>query len=495
MGHRHRARAILRAPNTTEVAKRSRPSRLLFGQKSLHQKLTDFVLNDRHFCAPHLPDFDPAARYTGRMRLYVFPSFLPLGAALPWLLTFAGSAAALVFAVVRWLGWSRRRVAWVLFVLGLVVLGFMESRIRGRDALPTLQALETLPPQSTGVGEAWTQFLPRAPLSDLAMSTRHGLVLYGTRQGTLDAIALTDATPRFSVRLQDPVLSRPTLTEAQDRAFVGEGLHESRSSRVTAVRLPDGKPLWSRSFQGHIESALARSADESRLFGCAGEGGVFALDAQSGALLWQNKSAHCDATPLFVNDTIYVLVAQGEHESQLRALDPATGSAQSQVDLPGAFFGTPLWEPSKQMIFVTTGVGSLIRPQGPEKGWAHAIAPKRMRLIWTRKLLGFPLLTAAVIPGALLVTERQGALTALDMGDGKTRWRVSLGSPTLSAARVSPNGQIWSLNDAGLLEIRNSATGQVIKRQPTDTDSTSAPVFTSTHGILGTRATLWGLPL
>ncbi|OFZ20023.1 MAG: hypothetical protein A2X94_11725 [Bdellovibrionales bacterium GWB1_55_8] len=423
--------------------------------------------------------------------LYFFPALVPIASLLPGILAVASALFAGFQALRR--SWKKVLLAATISLLALGAGIFLHVRNSARQiGLPQLSALESLPTQDTS--GSWNQLLPRAPLSDLAFSSEHQLLLFGTRHGTVDAVSTRDGTLRFSLKMAEPVLARPLIVGNQ--AFLGEGLHDARSARLTAIQLPEGRPLWQRTFSGHIESSPAISGDGETLFGCAGEDGIFALNARDGSMRWHGKLGHCDTTPLLESATLYSLIGTGTESTHLLALDVKTGTTQWKVELPGQPWGTVTRDPQTGFLVMTTGTGQLEpRIAKHESGWAHAIDTREKRNVWSRSLGGMPLLTGEILPASSIAifTLKKGELVAIDTASGAIRWRRTLPSPVLSSPRKLNDGPVLAVlaYDGTLLQI-DGISGQILTSWRISEESTSAPEIFENQAFFATRGELLG---
>lgn len=432
------------------------------------------------------------------MKLYFFPALLPLASVIPALLTAAGAVATILYAITR-----RKKLALLIFTSGLigVAIFVMISQPKRPEGLPNISEVEALPKQNTS--DAWRQLLPRAPLSNLAISKKHRLLIFGTFQKTLDAVSQSDGTLVFSLRFNEPIVSEPLVAPlSEDLVFVGEGLHDARSARVTAIQLPNGIPMWQHTFQGHIESKPTLSEDQKMLWGCAGDAGIFSLRVDNGVLLWRSVLGHCDTTPLIAGKLLYTLVGNSKDRSHLIALESETGKELWKTELPGDPWGTPALDPTTGWIIATTGRGQMIAArQDNEAGWAHAISPQNHKVQWTRRLDGLPLVISDrfthSMGGLALITLKKGDVLALGTKTGETLWTLHLPAPALSAARLIPQtptrGFVLAF-DGTLIEFE-SASGRILSKRKINEQSYSAPAFSSDYAYFGTRAALVALPI
>ncbi len=439
-------------------------------------------------------------------RIYFFPAFVPLAALLPGLLAFVGLLSA------AWHTFRQRKKSLVhalLFVLVIVLMSYFVGRcfwlprfgdrpgdrFGGRSGNKT-NALEVLPAWKPGL-EVQNQPLPRSALSDLAYSSKHELVVFGTRKATVDAFDVSTGQLQFSFQLSALALTRPLID--QDRLYMGEGLHEDEKADLMALSLPGGQLIWRQTFLGHIESQPGIEVGGARLVGCAGQDGVFSLDAKTGARLWQHRYGHCDSTPLILNDQVIALVGKGgkaaEARSELVFLSLTKGETQSSVALPGEPWGTPRLDLANESILVSTGVGSL----GPEKlksdrAYIHSVSVKNKRVNWTREYDSMPLLRSVGVESKNLTVHalKSGYLVALNVKTGEEVWKLSLGSLILAnVSLIEASSRLIALSLAGDFFEIDSETGKVTSRARLGAGSTSGAWIEPTYALVADGLSLW----
>jgi outer membrane protein assembly factor BamB len=430
------------------------------------------------------------------MKLYFFPALLPLASALPALLSLVGALAA-------WIHPDRTRRSRQAMAAGAASLLPAAIAVLASKAPAGPASVERLPPQETAAG--WNQLLPRPPLSAPAWIASRDLLVFGTRArdggGSLDALSTRDGTLKFVLRMNAPVVAQPVSDPKGQVIYSGEGLHDTPRSRLVAARLADGHPLWQREFAGHIESSPLLSADGTTLWGCAGDGGAFAVEASNGTLRWARALGHCDTTPALVDRTLYVLAESSSQppRSRLWALKAENGEAEWSVELEGQPWGTPLV--FRGSLLVTTGLGDLSEQVGrDEGGWLHSIDLSKRAKSWSRALGGMPLLSNLVLerPGGGWVIQalKKGQVLALDTETGAEEWRTKLESPLLSQPAMFPSGKaLLALGFDGTLYELDAVAGQVLARRRAGAGSTSGLVVSPTHAFALSREGIQAVPL
>lgn len=438
----------------------------------------------------HLKKLPPFPRLAGK--LHIFPALIPLIEIIPWLLTMVGVAASATQASF----WKRHRkpllaVALLSFIAAggvymwgeaqrpsevegsrLLVAADMSKPKKIADAAPyaakTYDAFEQI----------WSVSTERESLS--APAIKGDLFLVGTFDATVDAHNRADGKLVWSMKKREPVFTNFAFND--DTGFIGEGLHTAPAAALTAFSVKDGKVIWERQFRSHVESGAMLDAKNDRLWTPAGEEGIWALDMDDGKVLWRSKIGHTDATPLYLDGTLYVSAQPDEKKpgAELSALDPDDGEIEWKTQLPGNTMGSPQPGP-KDVILLTTAIGQVGPATETDQGWSHAVGTKG-KLHWTVKLSGMPLPEAAVLAdkGIVIHTLKSGEIIALNALDGSKLWEVKLGNEilapsTLNAATTPP--LLASITKDGTVAILNAEDGTEIRRFNKKQGGYVAPVF------------------
>lgn len=438
-----------------------------------------------------------------RGKLYFFPAVLPLMAIVPWLLTAAGTIAGIVIGVL-----GRKRSA--LFVKAGMAVCACAFLVAGILYWPSfrLRYIEQGTNLSTGAAVPVTEIFgapepgkvpsvtPRAawdtwnPLWSTSTTRRAlsntviegDLVIVGTWEGTVDAFALGNGKPLWSVKKKEPVIALAGASKTL--LLAGEGVHTSPSASLTAIRLPDGRVLWDRVFQGHLESSAAYSEEANRIWVGTGPAGLWCLDSRNGAVIWHKKGVHVDSTPLVSGGIVYFSGQEdgGKKESVFFALDQENGSESWRLTLPGSPWGSPVLDAANDQIITTSGIGQIGLIRETDQGWAHAISLRDHKLRWSRPLPGNPLESSVILPahGLVIFTITKGEILAVRADNGKDVWSSPLGEQIVAELdlddRQSPP-RLVSLATDGKLRVQSALTGRFLDEHAFAPGNNSGPRF------------------
>lgn len=434
-------------------------------------------------------------RHSIHNTLFFFPALLPLASVLPWLLTLVGTLAGLVqkFKIsgnklLKWLMISCFLVAAVGFIWIFFNKPDSNSRLTPADKLPRLEtnkiALQSSPVFQSQVDfsklkETWSILSAKRLFSNLAASK--DLLLVGSQEGTVDALSTLTGQTIWTIHKSQPILAAAAITKT--RAYLGEGLHTSITSALTAVSLPDGRPIWQREFLGHIETPPAVLENQNQLWLGTGPSGLWSLNSTNGKVIWRKNLGHVDSTPLLIQDSMIVPAQKDEKvlETTLFSLSPQDGQEKWSRKVPGQPWGTPLL--ALNQILFTTGIGQIGLQQESDRGWSHS-ADLNGNILWSTELSGMPLPKSSVWEEKHMVfhTLKNGELIALNIFNGKTVWSKKLGDEFRASAELvleSAQPVIIALLFDGKLSIRNALTGEEFQQLDGGPASTSSPTFSN----------------
>ncbi|HEY3108018.1 MAG TPA: PQQ-binding-like beta-propeller repeat protein, partial [Chloroflexota bacterium] len=141
---------------------------------------------------------------------------------------------------------------------------------------------------------------------DLASPIRAGagvdgaVVVVGTHHGQLTGLDVATGQTRWSVQTGGAILAAPLIVSGT--AYVG-----SADGSLYAVQTLDGSLLWRRPLGAPVLGSAALSADGRRVLVVAENAVAYALDATSGAIVWQTQlqgQSGADRWPVVAGDMV-----------------------------------------------------------------------------------------------------------------------------------------------------------------------------------------------
>ena len=250
----------------------------------------------------------------------------------------------------------------------------------------------------------------------------------------------------WRTRIGGTIHGGPLLEE--DRVYVAT--EETPDARVYALRLRDGRPVWSTRTEGVVAPlALERGA----LYAGTEGGTVLRIDAENGGVTWRRRLAGAvRAAPVPTPDGLAVATTS----DTLYLLDAATGDVRKRLATPGTVLATPAAAGAR--LYFGTTAGRLLavdlpslavawdRPAGDAVLGAPAVARDtvyalaRNGTLWmipardpagARSYSLDIVATAGPTPLAagVLVASVRGEVLLVDRASGGIRWRVQLDGP------------------------------------------------------------------
>lgn len=437
-------------------------------------------------------------------RLHFFPALLPLVEIVPLLLAGVGVVATAAGSL-----WHRRRgIVWgAALVVALCAAGIGAAiyirtpdqavRLDGTRAIapemhdkivlhaPPPGAVQDMPDVMPAFDEVYTVDVKTPLLATPAIVA--GTLVTGTYDKAAMGFDLASGQLRWTLPQREPVFTAAGGKDAHT-AYVAEGLHYTRAAMLTRLSLPAATVEWQREFLGHIESPPAMDvrgdAAGDRLFLPTGGGGLWALRARDGAVIWHAAIGHTDATPLLSGDTVYAAAQPDEAaaESVFYALDAASGKTKWQQAIPGQPWGSPALSTDGTRIVTTSGRGQVGVARASDAGWAMALSPEDGRLLWQRALSGMAIDPGAYLPAQdlMILTLKTGEVMALDGKTSDVRWQAKVGTQFMASAIVIDRGAgypplVAATSADGVFTIRDAITGKELRRRQVLSGASSSP--------------------
>jgi len=266
----------------------------------------------------------------------------------------------------------------------------------------------------------------RTPLGSnatTAPAVGDGAVLVGTEAGAVVGLDLEDGTLRFARDVNGTPSTAPVVVSTT--VYVGTTT-ATGGGWLYALDTLDGGTVWSRAMDKPIRARVAMLGD--RLFTVSDIGAVLALNASTGALVWQfpvgtAPDGSLTAAPLVSGGRLFVPSSSG-YVYCLDA-DPSDGIDEGQVDVIGSTYD----------------------------------------LVWTSHddPVGSFNLSGAIVDGLLVLVKGDFQVIAVDLSTGAIAWRggmastapftteviaingsVVVGGSALDILRASDGGRIWT---------------------------------------------------
>jgi outer membrane protein assembly factor BamB len=279
-----------------------------------------------------------------------------------------------------------------------------------------------------------------------------------------------------------PVFCTPTVIDG--RVYCGEGLHEDKNCRMFCVDAATGKPAWENPFKTKSHTEGGPAVLGNKVFFPAGDDGLYAADAKTGAQLWQfpggkDKGIHIDAAPAVSGNRVFV--GSGLYSYVAVCLDADKGTELWRADLKLRAFGEPVVVGRHVYYGVGTGnMGADVYEYKEEDGKKEdkpagavvCLEVETGKEVWRHDLPRSVHTGLAGDAFSVYAASRDGYVYAIDRKSGKLRWKTGIGGAVTSAPAVATAGgmpvAVYAVSREGTAVCLNPHTGVVVwqKRLP-----------------------------
>ena len=265
-----------------------------------------------------------------------------------------------------------------------------------------------------------------------------------------------------------PVFCTPTV--ADGKVYFGEGLHRDSGCKMYCVDANTGKPAWDAPFvTGSHTEGTPRVFDGKVAFS-AGDDGLFAADAKTGAKLWHfqgtEQKLHIDTPPTVVGNRLFA--GSGYTTYAAVCLDATTGKEVWKQPVPFRSFGAPL--ALGKSVYYGLGTGNLtLDTEGDEKEPGGAVVCLNAadgNSVWKYDLTRSAHAGLAGDAFSVYATSRDGCVHCLERATGKLRWKTGIGGAITSGAAVAVAGgmpvAVYAVSREGRVVCLNPQSGKVV---------------------------------
>lgn len=257
-----------------------------------------------------------------------------------------------------------------------------------------------------------------------------------------------------------PLLEFPPIYVAGKLYFV------NNNGTAYALDADSGKVLWERSLGRLNASSPAYSKHRLYIVNLV-PGHIVKLDAKTGKIIWKHSlPGRAESSPVVIGRTVYF----GCEDGNLYALSTISGNVRWATQLGGPVKSAPAYYGGTLYV-------------GDYGGYMNAVDAKTGKLKWQTSSLGQGFGTSgqfystpAVAFGRVYAGNNDDRVYSFDLKDGTLAWSYSTGGyaysgPTVSTTRHSPptvyigsfDGNIYALDAKdGSLRWSHSAGGQVV---------------------------------
>ena len=242
----------------------------------------------------------------------------------------------------------------------------------------------------------------------------NGVVYIGSEDHNLYALNAGTGAKLWSFATGDLVVSSPTVVN-------GVVYFGSEDGTAYALNASTGTLLWS---YGTGSVSFSSPAVANGVVYIGAFDGVFALNATTGAKLW-NSSAFVVSSPVVANGVVYV----GSVYNNLYALNASTGRVLWSYDTGGEVFSSPAV--ANGVVYIGSGDSNL-----------YALNASTGTLLWSFTTGGITYSSPAVANGVVYIGSIDDNLYALNATTGAKLWSYDTGNFVISSPAVA-NGAVY----------------------------------------------------
>jgi outer membrane protein assembly factor BamB len=274
-----------------------------------------------------------------------------------------------------------------------------------------------------------------------------GMLLVGTRQGTVIALDPADGAPHWEAQLSSEVSAAPT---ASGRIVIAR----THDGRLYALDAASGNRLWVYSSATPPLSLRGTGRpliDDDQVYAGFSNGKLAALALDDGEVLWEvavgvpegrsefERLVDIDADPVFAANTVFA----ASYQNRLVAISTISGRIIWSRDM--SVFQNLLLD--GRNLYVTT-----------EQDEVLAIDRANGNILWRQDALaGRGISAPALLHGRVVFADRHGYLYWLSPDDGAMTGRYRVSDAPVRAPLVSVDGVLYVIDDRnGLQAIRTA---------------------------------------
>lgn len=307
---------------------------------------------------------------------------------------------------------------------GLVFIGLADNEGKGRRGIYAIDAAS---------GEIKWRHKTGASVKN-AVSYYKGIVYACDLDGTLYALDAESGTLVWKTHVSDEYKKWFYCSPV-----VGGGgsVYLGRLQKFVSIDASTGEFKWIADTLGENSSASVSSpalGDTDVFIGFNKGGDLYALDRETGKLLWKRESDWFIGTPACVKDVIYIT-----SDLSVFAVDARTGRDIWEYKTPSFVLSSPSVSGSK--VYIGTGGDRMVAldASSGREMWSFQTGSSRMCFIPYGRTGGAVVSTPSISDGTLYFGGADGVFYALDEKTGRKLWSCDLGAPITSSPAISGN--------------------------------------------------------
>ena len=275
-----------------------------------------------------------------------------------------------------------------------------------------------------------------------------------------------------------PVFARPVVHGGS--LFSGEGLHSDNARRLFTLDAATGQAAWPKPFETTSHTEGAAVVAQGAVIFPAGDDGVYAVDAKTGAERWHlhggpETKLHIDTDPALSGDRLFV--GSGYRTRCLLAIHAVTGKELWRTPVPYRSFGAPLV--CGKLVVFGLGTGNLsddltnepdegLPPEETPGGAVIALDAVTGKVAWQFDTPKSVHTALSADRRTAYAASRDGTLYALDRATGALRWQRRCGASFTAGPVVAAYAggalplAVYAVTTAGVAVALDPADGAIL---------------------------------
>ncbi|MGH2558457.1 MAG: PQQ-binding-like beta-propeller repeat protein [Thermomicrobiales bacterium] len=247
----------------------------------------------------------------------------------------------------------------------------------------------------------------------------------------------------------------------------------TKTGSLLAIDEATGEDRWEYDLNDYVIVRSSPAIADGTVF-IGGGYALYAVAADTGALLWQFGMPHIGQTsPTVSGGVVYV----SSQEGHLYAIDMATHEATWHFQIDGLIFSSPAV--GEGMVFI-----------GSDDGNLYAVKADSGKIAWKFQTEGGIFAAPTVVNGTVYVASKSQSIFAIDVKTGEERWQYGIGGESSPAVI---DGVVYVGSDDGGLYALDAKTGDPLWLVPTGSPVTSSPVVAGDTVYVASGASVYAV--
>lgn len=316
-----------------------------------------------------------------------------------------------------------------------------------------------------------------------------GTVYVGSGDGAVYALDLETGETVWRAEVAGPVDASPAvaggLVLAADRAGTFFALDRETGEQRWRVESGPLVPMPWGGESGDLYTASPAVVGSTAVFG-GGDGSVYAIDVDSGEVLWTHATdGRVRASPAIVDGVVYT----GGTDGSMYALALEDGRRLWRFDTRGRTLDSSEYGYDRRTITSSPTVSGGIVYFGSRDGALYAVDAATGRFRWRgpHDETSWSIASPAVVDGVVLDASSDAAfIRGVDAETGEEVWRVETSSVVWPSPVVA-GGVAWWVTASGTLHGIDPASGEVLERVELGESTLGSPWIADGTMVLGTN--------